>query len=305
MRIASLILSSAFFLADGKLPRVTRHRHLTPEELGAYHTDAFDVLGEKYSHQKPKHIDEIIEDLGEVLAGYCPEDDSKCALGAYEVTRREFESKRRGKRRELNFPADFDPRLKKSISTMISHIETIDERNLDEVMNSLIHIKEEMEDMPNVNVDQQHVGLVGVSVAIESTKLWHSTYYDRNHPLHEMINYFEDESENRRLQLSQLTNLLGMFDISTISECIDPAVIMSDVQAGMGIGMATIQTNLQNITGIRDMLFLTPVISASASEFFMGSGIYYEYYEYEYEEEEEDCVVAILSTFGVCIPTNA
>lgn len=226
-------------VVQGRLSRILNSRDLVAEDVGAYHTDAFDVLGEKYSQKKPHRIDDMIEDFSEILAGYCPENDLTCASHAYQTTKEEFEIANTGVSRELKYPADFDPRLQKSIETMILHIETIDELNLDEVLNSLMEIKEELEGMTDIKDDYKHVGLAGVSVAIESTKLWHATKYDPSHPLHEMINYF-DEQGNRRLQLELLSNI--NFNIRSVilvdfRRTIEKAI---ELMSGLGIDFTNI-----------------------------------------------------------------
>lgn len=107
---------------------------------------------------------------------------------------------------------------------MFSHVEAIDEHNLDEVLQSLKNIKDEIENMIKVDELHKHVGLVGISVAMESSKLWHSTKYDNMHPLHEMINYFDPETGNRRLQINFLPFKVE-FDTA--------AVVLADVRAAV------------------------------------------------------------------------
>lgn len=295
-------LALSFNLTDGKLPQVSKGRRLAPEAVGAYHTDALDLLGEKYSKEKPVSIRDVARDLGAILASYCSEDDDACKIHAYTSARDEFKRNLNEPPRSI-YPQEFPSELKDSIDELVINVENVDELNLDTVLHALNNIKEEIEDMTGVAEHQKMASLVGVSVAMESTKLWHATYYDNGHPLHDMINYFDPENDNRRLQpnLQQITNLLGIVEDFGI----DPTVILADITAALNIGLPAIQTNFANVTGVfdlgfADVLFFMPVVSASAAAFFAGGG-YYDYkYEYEYDYNDE-CKDTVLEALGICI----
>jgi len=306
--IKTTLVALTFCYVDGKLPRVSGGRLLSAEAVGEYHTDAFEILGEKYSEEKPEHLGHVMRDLGDILASYCPDDDENCKFHANQSVRDEFDRVSDGLPRDM-YPQEFDKKLQLSINTMISHVETLDELNLDQVLHSLHNIKDEIKDMKGL--DESHVkkSLVGVSVAIESTKLWHATYYDHAHPLHDLIKYFDPENSNRRLQLgglpiAQLPAILGV-----IEDCgIDTDIILADVAAAFNIGgVPAIQTNFANVTGVTDLgiaelAFFMPIVSASAAAFFNGGGgEYYGYYDGKDVDDGyyDDCWPA-LATLGLC-----
>jgi len=304
--IALAFLAFSFNLTDGKLSRVSKGRLLTPEEVGAYHTDAFDLLGEKYSKEKPNTLHDVISDVGDILANYCPEDDDACKKHAYISAKYEFKRELDGSPRSI-YPQEFDNKLKNPINRLVTYVENIDELNLDTVLLSLNDIKQEIEDMTGIDEGQKKASLIGVSVAIESTKLWHATHYDTAHPLHDMINHFDPEQSHRRLQMgfpiAQLPAILGV-----IEDCgIDPAIILADFAAAMNIGVPAIQTNFENVTGVTDIgfadvLFLMPIVSASAAAFFNSGGYYYYDYDDDYfKAVDEDCWASAFQTLGICL----
>lgn len=254
MRIPFFILSIALTATEAKLDRITSSRKLTPEDIGAYHTDAFDILGEKYSQNKPSSQLDVMMDVGEILAGYCPLDDSACVSNAYKTIMKEFDITAKGMPRTVEYPADFDSDIKQSVESMFSTIYTINEHNLDEVLSSLEDIQYELKDMDGVNKVHQISGLAGVSVAIESTKLWHGTYHDENHPLHGMIGHFDREGGQRKLQ-----------------ETIQNDVVSADVTAALSVALATDLATLLAGPDLDSQTVATiavAAISASVAAFF-------------------------------------
>jgi len=249
----ALVVLTAASAVHGKQNEISSTRKLTPEEIGAYHTEAFDLLGEKYSKEKPKHVSHFARDLVEILSGYCSEDDSECKLRAYQATREEFHSAIRGTQPEIIYPEDFDDKLKNSINMIFEKVENINELNLDEVLQSLEEIKEEIEGMNVTDENHRYAGLVGVSVAMESSKLWHSTHYDEAHPLHDMIHAFDPQTGHRRLQF-QLPFTLK-FDTAAVTIADVRAAIFNVVNTG-GDG--------EGISGITDVFFKASAASASA-----------------------------------------
>merc|ERR1712224_949454 len=77
---------------------------------------------------------------------------------------------------------------------MNSVIQKIDELNLDETVASLTALKEEIEDTEDIHEGYKASTLVGLSVAIESKKLWHSAHFDEEHPLHYGIELAQEKN---------------------------------------------------------------------------------------------------------------
>jgi len=260
MRVSSIILLSSIFVSDSnaRLTRISYSRHLTPEDVGAYHTDAFAILGDKYQVEKPETQLDVIQDIGDILADYCPTGDTECTSNAYETTVQKFQLDATGITREIQYPADFDLKMKKSVDGIESTIQNINELNLDDIISSLEEIRNELEDMSDGNEAHLLVSLAGISVAIESTKLWHATYYDSDHPLHEMIGYFSLQGKNRKLQ-----------GIPPLLLTLDPEIILSDYRVAMMTGMAALQAAVGNPAELFNVL--GPAVMASANAFFGGA----------------------------------
>lgn len=161
-------------------------RRLKPEDIGPLHNDAFEQLTELYRNQEnvPKSKMDLMMDLSQIMEGYCNEDDTSCRNLAYEATMKEFSAKRGRDPSEIEYPHDFHRGLKESIDNMFETIKLIDEHNVDEVVDTLNEILVEMKDIEDVNVLHQAVALSAMSVAIESTKLWHNVHFvEKDHPL--------------------------------------------------------------------------------------------------------------------------
>lgn len=251
MHLSSIICTTLFFTGvEGKLSRITKSRSLKPEAVGAYHTDAFEILGEKYRSKKPETQSDVVKDIASILAEYCPLEDAECVSNAYQTADEEFDRASRGIIHEIKYPDSFDPKMKELVESIRTSTEEINELNLDEVLYSLEGIREKLEDMTDTNEDHVRASLVGLSVAIESTKLWHSTYYDSEHPLHFMIGYFSGEGGRRRLQESPFF--------------FDPIIIFADYSAAMSTGFGEIQESMQNPASLLPLLNTSIMASASA-----------------------------------------
>ena len=225
---------------------------MKPGDVGAYHTDAFETLGEKYKSKKPQTQFDVVKDLADILAGYCPLEDAECVSNAYKTTKEEFQRSSRGIIREIIYPDNFDPKMKELVESIETSIKEINELSLDDVLYSLESIRESLEDMTGVNEDHLSASLAGLSVAMESTKLWHSTYYDNEHPLHFMIDYFSGDDNERRLDEAP-----PLF--------FDPLIIFADYTAAMAIGFGEIQAAMQ--TPVTLFTTVNPAIMASAAAF--------------------------------------
>ena len=126
-------------------------------------------------------------DMSEILAGYCPLNDSTCVSSAYQTTMKHFDMTAKMTPRQIEYPTNLDAKIKQSVESIFSTVYTIDEHNLDQVLSSFKDIERDLKRMTNdtndVNKVYQIAGLTGVSIAIESTKLWQSkanTVHEKN-----------------------------------------------------------------------------------------------------------------------------
>jgi len=174
-------------------------RKLEPEEVGLLHNDVFEQLTKKYTESESILTElDLMMDISDIMAGYCDEDDAECKNLAYEATLKEFHNGDR-KVEDIQYPEDFHEDMKTSLENAFDLIKNIKYDNLDDVVDALNEIKSEMQSYEDVNVLQKTVSLSTVSVAIESTKLWHKVFFQADdHPLTRLR-----LEGNRRLQSSE------------------------------------------------------------------------------------------------------
>jgi len=205
-------------------------RELSPRIVGAIHQDAFEKLGQKYSIEKPISPIDVIVDIVNIVSPYCQKGDSTCVSNIYETAVHEFHSSQNGRDNFL-YPDSLDIEVRILLDELFSVVDSIDENNLDEVVNTLTMIEDELENLVDVDERSQLAGLASASVAIESSKLWHEAVSDTIHPLHDMIGYFSDEGATRKMQSSAL-------DSSTIDKWPISKLVRPDVEAALASGMS-------------------------------------------------------------------
>jgi len=158
-------------------------RHLRPEDVGLLHTDAFEQLSELYKNKKPKNQLEMMMDVSDIMAGYCESDDHECKNLAYESSMKAFHTATH-EGFDFEYPDNFHSGLKHSLNNMYDTLETIHQDNLEDVIETLLEITSQMKEIDDAHVLQQTAALSAISIAVESTKLWHTVFYDsKNHPL--------------------------------------------------------------------------------------------------------------------------
>jgi len=223
---------SVFFAvncANADLGRFNEHRELEAKDVGAYHTDAFEKLGKIYKENKPKRKLDAMMDLSNIMSGYCDVEDSLCKSQAHKSTLTQFHAIQHGMP-ETDYPEDIDPAAKEAMEQALSLIYGLDEHNVDDIVDALTQVQSDLESMKD---DKGHLmgAIASLSVAIESTKLWHNVFTDPEHDLHETVTFGK-----RRLQLE-----LPDFDI--------PEIIEADVTAAISSVVSTDPVNFFTITG--------------------------------------------------------
>ena len=96
------------------------------------------------------------------------------------------------------------------MDSVVSTISIIGEHNLDEVLSSLEDIQHDLEDLDGVKEAHRRASLIGVSMMIESAKLWHRVHFDENHSLYDMIDRPDGNHGHRKLQSIPLEGFLIM-----------------------------------------------------------------------------------------------
>jgi len=190
--LASLLLLSSAAVAQSKT-RVLK----TANDVGIIHNEAIEALAEKYKDNKPSSRLEIVNDVSELSASYCPENDSNCVAKAYEYS---LKAALQQLPNGVTFPEDFDEDVKSSLEETFSIIQMADVLETDDMVSLLETEQKKIEDMEGVDEAHRLAGLVGSSVAIHSTQLWKKIMNDGDHPLHTMGIHYDSDNHGRYLQ---------------------------------------------------------------------------------------------------------
>lgn len=169
-------------------------------------------MGKKYSNRKPQSQADVVEDVADIVSQYCPEDDTLCSSVVHDSVIQEFKSTQKGEK-EIKYPDTFDNRVKIILDKTYSIIDLVDEEDLDLVIRKLSTMEDEIDNLVEVDEKSKMIGQIGVSIAIESTKLWHSAVKDSDHPFHQMIGYFSKDDQARRTQFSTKISKLVRPDV--------------------------------------------------------------------------------------------
>jgi len=188
--ILSLICAATF--AEGKLEQYQNKHGLSANDAGAMHTAAFEELGSMYKDKRPSSEVELMLDVGNVMTSLCPKHDP--TYQPHRVAMKSFQKIQNGSQK-ITYPEDFDQKLKASIDKTLITVKALNVLELDEVIDQLDSIQKDLEEMEYDSEIYRTLSMGGVSVAMESAKLWHSSIHDSEHDLHTMMT-----GGNRRLQ---------------------------------------------------------------------------------------------------------
>lgn len=224
---------------------------------------ALDKLSEKYITNISTNATEIVLDMMNIFdelcdEGFCGEMDILTAIQVFNSTIIHGSH-------EIHLPKDFHPLLNNSINEMGSVIDGLNEFNLDETISSLTAIKEKIEDTDDIFEHQRVSVLSSVSVAIESTKLWHNVHYDENHPLHSAIKL----SKNKDRSLRPKPWIQGERKLQTTNDLV--TIINTDWQAVMNLTCRPIKEDLIYLALLPGTLSWVGLIAplASIAAFFI------------------------------------
>jgi len=184
----------AFEIFEGKIQSLMS---IKPTDVGKIHNACFEKLGELYSDKMPRSNFDIMQDVSNVMADFCPIGDLFCKAMMFKATLEEY-STGNSESNELNVPADFDEDIKESLQIAHNTINSLNENNSDDVVDMLSVIMNDIESMEDVNPNQKDLGVAALSVATESTKLWNEVYTNSDHPMHHLV--ADKIDHQRRLQ---------------------------------------------------------------------------------------------------------
>lgn len=228
--LATAAASSAKSIANHEKFSLT-----SPKHVGLVHTDVFEQLGQKYAHTgRPKDKEEMMKDVAEIVASYCPLDHEYCVAKTHEINHNTLQKYNHYNSNNNNsnsyyyfsdteealdtlFPNDFDKQLLTYMGDMFNTLDELENNgammDADDVVNRLHEIEHDIEQMEidNVNVniadsdnknslfeEHRHVALSAIAVAIESSLLWTEVYGDISHPLHNLHypSYYDNNNNN-------------------------------------------------------------------------------------------------------------
>lgn len=273
MKFTLAAFIGSFALASAKLG--AKNRELKAENVGAYHTDAFEALAERYSYasQRPKSELDLMMDVSDILSGYCAESDSTCRSGAYKATLKQFHVGRTGE--QFVIPESMDQSVREHLGKAFDVIDTISPENVDEKIQLLSKIQNDIADLEDVSQSDKMIGVASVSVAQESAKYWTNAFTDKQHPFSSMLNRIGDtpvktiNEHDRRLQVSGNLTWQDFFPID-YSE-----VITADTQGAMDYSIEAVNEKPNLVFNFSELFLalLAGAFPASAAVAFNTTGL--------------------------------
>jgi len=182
------------FIVSKFSEKVTSLKNTKPSEVGQIHNAAFETLGDLYSEEKPSTTVEVMSDLSGIISSLCPAGDILCDAMTYKAVLQEYHTAN-NKENQINFPKEFDERLKDSILMAETTVMSLDDRDHVEVEAMLSVLQDDVQQLENVKPDEQALTIASLSVAEESTKLWYDVYTNPENSLHGIV---ANKIEHRR-----------------------------------------------------------------------------------------------------------
>jgi len=179
MTLKYIFFAIAVVSASATLPKFKDAREIPPEQVGLYHTEAFDRLAEKYTSENPQNLHHVIRDMADIVSSYC-------------IGRKCIRSVRRSALEKVQFgithmkdayPTGLDSTVKEHLESIETAVRSLDTHDVEEVVGGLTMLQDVLRETPDIDDQDKSLGLAAGSMAIESTKLWTSVESDPNHPL--------------------------------------------------------------------------------------------------------------------------
>eukprot|EP00594_Rhizosolenia_setigera_P002915 CAMPEP_0178942226 /NCGR_PEP_ID=MMETSP0789-20121207/1875_1 /TAXON_ID=3005 /ORGANISM="Rhizosolenia setigera, Strain CCMP 1694" /LENGTH=360 /DNA_ID=CAMNT_0020621609 /DNA_START=1050 /DNA_END=2132 /DNA_ORIENTATION=+ len=318
--------------SEAKLKKSTNntnkgHNIQTPEDVGTFHTDAFRKLSDLYKLKKPNTYIDMMIDVADITASYCPINDASCVSNVYKKTMQSYSSptttnrRRRHRHRQLLSQdvttntlhhTSFDANVRSALLNMHDIINMADTLGPDEVRSRLSDIQTELRNMKDVDDAHRFVGLIGASVAMESHDLWFDAMSNEDHPFYDMRAYFDSEGNrnNRRHRslkktqdtqedTKEVASAAAGTKTEEAASMAASASVMSESGEINGVVMEDFSAAVEAAYEIIDHgdIFDYPSIAseslhaaipASAHGFFVESFLYHDDYDYDYDSDDDD-----------------
>jgi len=261
MKLTLATILGIVTLTNAKLRK--NNRRLVAENAGAYHTDAFEQLAKKYSTARPQSKLDLMMDISDIVANYCPSTDSSCRSNAYAATLKRFHIQETAtKHSKTVVPADMDAKVKSALRTVYSTLSKLDQNNVDSVIGKLDTIQKKITNMKNINPAHQMIGVAAVSVAKESSSYWINVYNDKGHPFTPMLNEIHDNG--RHLQVS------GNLTIQNFLPLNYSAIVTADTKGAVEYSILAVNTTPNLVFNFAELLLklIAGSIPASAAVAF-------------------------------------
>lgn len=273
--ICVIVMINAEKKHESFLGRVTK-----PEDTGIIHTEAFEMLTNMHSTERPSDREELLMNALSIMASFCDVEDDDCLDRVSKITLREFQRSDEDTPRSVELDAEQAPVLVELLERMVTIVNKVDDYDIENVVDELEALRQEVEEAKEDEINDTHrwVFLSTLSIASESAKLWYKVYQDPSHALYGLhtASYFKTENEEdldeerRGLQIGGY----GAGILSSIS--LGPIVLedaMSGINAVINIIMGDVSAVFENFSDIL-LLMVTSAIPASISAVLSGGGGY-------------------------------
>lgn len=171
----------------------------SPSDIGTFHNEILTKLSKDFSKRKGKNTATLKDDFINILSSYCDKGDTQCIEEIYQIEEQaQYHMSSQDPfsgRIQVIYPDGMDPPLKTALKEIFSILDLLNEENLDEIVTSINAIEEQIHDLSRVTVSYRKMALSAAAVARESTKFWHSVYFDERNPFYGLV-----QSSERKLQ---------------------------------------------------------------------------------------------------------
>lgn len=166
---------------------------LQPNDVGTFHTEVFEQFATIYSQRKQTYTTSTKKEnyFIQILKSYCDHDDIECInrIDKLLAVAQDFistQDPQSGRIVDFNYPKHMNKSLQMKLDEIFAVLPILNENNLNEVLQIMKDTKTDIERISNVNVVYKKLALSAVSVAIESTKLWHGVFFDERNLLNSL-----------------------------------------------------------------------------------------------------------------------
>ena len=156
-----------------------------PTHIAYFHAQVFQDFATLYSFHKQSYTTSPYQkhhDFINVIKSYCDDSDIMCLhkVDKLQAKAQDWISTQdpQSGRIHFEYPTFMDQSLQIKLDEILAVLPMLEEDNLDDVQQIMKDIEADIQEMSDVNVVYKHLALSVVSVAMESSKLWHGVYYD-------------------------------------------------------------------------------------------------------------------------------